>query len=100
MPRHDPAPTHPSTLKQRFLRIFRLLALFSVLIAAIAVVLVARGEGEWRLHMLVATGLGVGLTMLVGSALMALTFLSASSGHDDQAGESRHRSTEKDGSND
>ena len=70
---------------RRFWRVFRLLALLSIVIAAIAVVLVARGEEPVRVHMLVATALGVGIMVLLGSGLMALTFLSSSSGHDEQA---------------
>lgn len=89
MPRPDPAPIATETLKRRFWRIFRLLAAFSAVIAVIAVVLVASGQQEWRAHMLIATGLGIWLTMLVGTALMTLTFFSASSGHDDAAGEHR-----------
>lgn len=95
MPRHDPLPPAAAALKQRFWRVFRLLVLFAVVIGAIAVALVARGQEEFRLHMLVATGVGITLTVLVGTALMTLTFLSASSGHDDQAGEKR-RPTGKD----
>ena len=89
MSSRDPALIHQTMLKQRFLRVFRLLALFSVVIGAIAVALVARGQDEVRIHMLVATGVGIALTVLVGTALMTLTFLSASSGHDDKAGEAR-----------
>ena len=70
---------------RRFWRIFRLLALFSIIIAAIAVVLVARGDPTVHVHMLIATALGIGLTVLLGTALMALVFLSSSSGHDDAA---------------
>ena len=70
---------------RRFWRIFRLLALFSIIIAAIAVVLVARGDPTIHVHMLIATALGIGLTVLLGTALMALVFLSSSSGHDDAA---------------
>ena len=95
MPRHDPAPSQHKSLKQRFWRIFRLLVLFSLVIGAIAVALVARGQDELRIHMLIATGFGIALTVLVGTVLMTLTFLSASSGHDDEA----HR-PEKDGNDD
>jgi hypothetical protein len=70
---------------QRFWRIFRLLALLSIVIAAIAVFIVARGEPELHAHMLVATALGVGLTVLLGTGLMTLAFLSSSSGHDERA---------------
>ena len=90
MPSPDPIPgKQTTTLRQRFWRVFRLLALFSAVIGAIAVALVARGQDEVRIHMLIATGVGIALTVLVGTALMTLTFLSASSGHDDKAGEAR-----------
>lgn len=39
-----------------------------------------------RLHLIIATILGVGLTILVGTALMGLVFYSSRSGHDDEAG--------------
>ena len=85
MPHTDPVPSpRPSTMR-RFLRVLRLLALFSIALAAIAVVLVARGDPAIPLPMLIATALGVGLTVLLGSALMALMFISARSGHDEQA---------------
>jgi hypothetical protein len=72
-------------MMRRFWRIFRLLALLSIVIAAIAVVLVARGDPATHVHMLIATALGVGLTVLLGTGLMTLVFLSSSSGHDEQA---------------
>jgi hypothetical protein len=84
-PRPDPIPSPRHSLMQRFWRIFRLLALLSIVIAAIAVILVARGDPTVHIHMLIATALGIGLTVLLGTALMTLTFLSSSSGHDDQA---------------
>ena len=85
MPVPDPVPSPRNSTKQRFWRIFRLLALLSVVVAAIAVVLVTRGAGEVHASLIIATGLGVGLTVLVGSGLMALTFISNSSGHDEAA---------------
>jgi len=69
-----------------------MLALLSIIIAAIAVALVARGDSTVHVHMLIATALGVGLTVLVGTGLMTLVFLSSASGHDEQA---RQRSQEK-----
>jgi hypothetical protein len=72
-------------MMRRFWRIFRLLALLSIVIAAIAVVLVARGDPAIHVHMLIATALGIGLTVLLGTGLMTLVFLSSSSGHDDAA---------------
>jgi len=72
-------------MMRRFWRIFRLLALLSIFIAALAVLLVARGDPATHVHMLIATALGVGLTVLLGTGLMTLVFLSSSSGHDEQA---------------
>ncbi len=85
MPRPDPTPTPRHSLFRRFRRIMRLMALFSIVIAGIAVLLVARGEQGTHVHMLIATALGVGLSVLLATALMTLAFLSASSGHDEQA---------------
>jgi hypothetical protein len=63
----------------------RLMAVFSVIVAGVAVLLVARGDEQVHIHMLIATALGAGLTVLLGTALMTLTFLSSRSGHDEQA---------------
>lgn len=87
-PRPDPIPSPRGSLKKRFRRIFVLLVLLSIVIAALAVVLVTRGEGEIHASLIISTGLGVGLTMLLGTSLMALMFLSAESGHDEAAGRS------------
>ena len=70
---------------RRFWRIFRLLALLSIVVAAIAVVLVTRGEESPGIHLMIATALGAGLTVLLGTALMTLVFLSSRSGHDEEA---------------
>ncbi len=85
MPKPDPISSPSAAVKRRAWRIFRLLALLSVVIAAIAVFLVTRGDGEVRASLIIATFLGIGFTVFVGTGLMALVFLSASSGHDEQA---------------
>jgi uncharacterized membrane protein len=85
MPRPDPIPSSRLSLFSRFRRIMAWMALFSIVIATIAVLLVARGDTGVHIHMLVATALGVGFTVLLATALMTLMFLSASSGHDDDA---------------
>lgn len=69
-------------MKRRFWRIFRLLAVLSVVVAAIAVILVDEGDTSLHINMLIATFLGVGFTMLLGTSLMTLVFLSDESGHD------------------
>jgi hypothetical protein len=85
MPRPDPLPSPRHSLMRRFWRIFRLLALLSIVIAAIAVLLVARGDSRPHINLLIATALGVGMTVLLGTGLMTLVFLSSSSGHDEEA---------------
>lgn len=67
------------------------MALLSVVVAAMAVILVAQGDTGVHIHMLIATALGVGLAVLLGTGLMLLAFLSASSGHDDEAGGPRDK---------
>ena len=85
MPRPDPVPPIGPGFRQRYLRALAIGAAFSAIIAAIAVLLVAQGESEPRLHMLIATALGVGLSVFLAVALMSLVFLSNSSGHDRDA---------------
>ena len=92
-PDHDPIPPAPS-LRQRFMRIMRVAAAFSLAIAALAVALVARGSEEFHIHMLIATALGAGLTVLLGTALMSLVFLSNNSGHDDAVARSHRKDSE------
>ena len=74
-------------MKRRFRRIFRLLVPLAIVIAAIAVILVNQGDPTLHINMLIATALGVGFTVLLGTSLMTLVFLSADSGHDQAAGE-------------
>ena len=81
----DPLPSPRHSMMVRFTRIMKWMALVSVAVAVIAVVLVAAGDSGVHLHMMIATALGAGLTVLLAGALMTLAFLSSSSGHDDQA---------------
>ena len=85
MPVPDPIPSPRETTKRRFWRIFRILIVLAVVIAAIAVILVSRGDPTLHIHMMIATGLGVFMTVLVGTGLMTLAFISNSSGHDEEA---------------
>lgn len=80
---------------RRFWRIFRLLALLSIVIAAIAVVLVARDDPTTHINMLVATALGTGFTVLIGTGLMTLVFISSSSGHDEAVSSFREENDEE-----
>ena len=95
MPHPDPVPSPRGSMSRRFWRIFRLLVLLSAVIAAIAVVLVTQGEGEIHASLIIATALGVGFTVLLGTSLMTLVFLSADSGHDEAAGQRIHHEEEE-----
>ncbi len=95
MPQPDPTPSPPYSVMRRFWRIFRLLAVLSIVIAAVAVVLVTRGAGEVHASLIIATALGIGLTVLVGTGLMTLIFISNSSGHDTAAGGTLPRENDK-----
>jgi hypothetical protein len=66
-------------------------ALFSAVVAAVAVALVARGDETVHVHMLIATALGVGLSVLLGIALMSLVFLSSRLGQDADAADHRQK---------
>ena len=94
MPQSDPTPSPRQSAIHRFWRVFRLLAVLSVVLAAIAVLLVTRGAGEIHAGLIIGTALGVGVMFLLGSGLMALMFVSSSSGHDDAAGHSQRKDQE------
>ena len=85
MPRPDPVPSPRLSILRHFRRIMRWVALLAIAIAAIAVLLVARGDNGTHIHMLIAVALGAGLSVLLAGALMSLVFLSANSGHDEAA---------------
>ena len=82
----DPDPLPPlRPIRRQFLRVMRVAALFAMAIAALAMVLVAHGDTEPHVHMLIATALGAGLMVLLGIALMTLLFLSNRMGQDSDA---------------
>lgn len=89
MPTPDPVPSL-GPLKRQFLKLMRWGALFAFVIAAIAVLLVAQGDPTIHIHMLIATALGVGLSVLLGIALMTLVFLS-SRAHDADAADHQQK---------
>ena len=90
MPHQDPTPPL-EPLKRQFLKLIRWGALFSLAVAALAVLLVAQGDETVHIHMLIATALGVGLSVLLGIALMTLVFLSSRMGQDADAANHRQK---------
>jgi hypothetical protein len=91
MPRHDPIPPRPADddaalAWRRYKALMSWMVLASALTAALALLWLYQTGAEMRVHLVIATIAGVGLSVLVGTGLMGLVFLSNRSGHDDDAG--------------
>ena len=89
MPRHDPipaAPTDEAALAwSRYKSLMKWMALASVLAVLAALAYLQATSEEMRLGTVIATIAGVGLSVLLGTALMGLVFLSNRGGHDEAA---------------
>lgn len=88
MPEHDPIPPKLDRAAVAWARYKRLMSWMAI--AAVVAVLLAliylKSEGRpVPVHMMIATIAGVGLSVLLGTALMGLVFFSNASGHDDNA---------------
>jgi hypothetical protein len=93
MPQHDPVPPprDPRDLERahrawiRYKKMMRWMALVSALAAAAALLYLKLSGSPMPIHLVIATIAGVGLSVLLGTALMGLVFLSNAGGHDDAA---------------
>jgi RsiW-degrading membrane proteinase PrsW (M82 family) len=93
MPRHDPLPPRrrpdyerAAAAWKRYWAIMRWMALLAIVTVLLSLIYLKRSGAPVPLHMLIATIAGVGLTVLVGTGLMGLLFVSNRSGMDDEAG--------------
>jgi len=93
MPHHDPVPPRrgpdyerAAAAWARYWKIMRWMALASIVTILLSLVYLKSFGDPVPIHMMIATIAGVGLTMLVGTGLMSLVFLSNRSGADDEAG--------------
>jgi hypothetical protein len=92
MPRPDPLPKRPPDYERaaeawaRYKQMMKWMALAAVVTVLLSLIYLKSSGEPVPIHMLIATIAGVGLTVLVGTALMGLIFLSNRSGHDDEAG--------------
>lgn len=77
-------PQIAATAWRRFRRIMSWMAAGGALCVVIALLCLRLWAGPMPFHMVLATVLGVWLTFMLGTALMALIFLSSGTGHDDQ----------------
>src|SRR5215212_4203688 len=93
MPRHDPVPRRRSKMEVeraalawgQYWRTMRWMVLVAILTVALSLFYLWRSGAPLPLHLVIATIGGVGLTVLVGTGLMGLVFLSNRSGHDEEA---------------
>lgn len=77
-------PEIAATAWGRFRRLIGWMALAGACCVAAALLLLRWWTGPMPIHMIIATALGVWLTFMLGTGLMALVFLSAGTGHDDE----------------
>ncbi len=66
----------------RYKRLMRFMVGVTVFVVSAALVLLYLQNGMVSIHFYIATGLGIGIAMLLMSALMGLVFLSNGTGHD------------------
>jgi hypothetical protein len=82
----DSSPDRQRTAAQHWRRYRRLMAwmfLFSLSVLALAVVWLVRTGTPMHLHFLIAMGLGIVLSLMLGTGLMGLVFVSSRTGIDD-----------------
>ncbi|BAV65288.1 hypothetical protein [Sphingobium cloacae] len=77
-------PRIAATAWTRFRRFMGWMALAGALCVGVALLALRAWAGPMPIHMVIATVLGVWLTFMLGTALMALAFLSSGTGHDEQ----------------
>lgn len=68
----------------RFRQIMAWMALVGLACVGVALLLLHLWAGPMPIHMVIATVIGVWLTFMLGTGLMALVFLSSGTGHDEQ----------------
>lgn len=88
MPRPDPVPrrrvANPHAWA-RYRTIMRWMILLAIACVLVSLAYVRWATGDLTLQMGIAVSAGVFLTVVVGTGLMSLVFLSAGSGHDEAA---------------
>lgn len=80
-------PTTAAHAWARYKRIMRGMMIATVLIVILAMAALYMQHGLISVHAYIATAAGIAFTMLLGSALMGLVFLSSGTGHDEAVAE-------------
>lgn len=86
--RPPPNQTRAKALSD-FKRLMRWMVALAILLIGLALLSFRLFDVPVTGAMVIATVAGVGLSMLVGTGLMGLIFMSANSGHDDEAADHR-----------
>jgi hypothetical protein len=93
MPEHDPVPhkrakdfERAAAAWARYKQTMKWMTLVAAATVLLSLIYLKSFGDPVPIHMVIATIAGVGLTVLVGTALMGLVFLSSRAGHDDEAG--------------
>lgn len=96
MPRHDPTPQGRADAWARYKALMSWMALAAAAAVVLALLWLWSTGIEMPIHLVIATIAGVGLSVLLGTALMGLAYFSSHSGHD----EGTHQSSTLVGSRD
>lgn len=67
----------------RYKRLMRMMLLVTLAVVALVLGYLYVTDSALSIHFYIATGLGVGVAMMLTAALMGLVFLSNGTGHDD-----------------
>jgi hypothetical protein len=76
-------PTHAAHAWKRYKRLLGWMALLTALVIAVALGVLYESGALVSIHFVIATVLGIGVTMMLMAALMGLVFLSSGTGHDE-----------------
>ena len=88
MPAPAPIPPHlerAALAWDRYKRMMKWMTLAAVAAVLLALLYLAAWGEAMSLHLVIATAAGVGLSVMLGTGLMGLVFLSHRGGHDDDA---------------
>ncbi|MBB3764907.1 hypothetical protein [Sphingomicrobium lutaoense] len=89
----DPATSRRPDRRRHFAKAMRWMAVFSLAVGGLAAALVAQGEEAVSIHLLLATAILAGGSVMMAGFLMSLIFYSNASGHDEAA--ARHEKDEQ-----
>ena len=67
----------------RYRKLMKFMGAVTLVVVALSLVLLYYVNGVVSIHFYIATGLGIGVAMMLMAALMGLVFLSSGSGHDE-----------------